>query len=456
MGKGLVEMERSSQVIIDHYRCPEEFVRVRVQGNLSEQAGFFKLGSELVCYGRSSAFAPSLTSEQILNDALDYVRTDHGGVVLPFDVGEAVSALRCERYIQPGNGAGSSDGFSRIERAGYYAIRPVMPVAVRKHLQKYSLRNWNKREFPRWPVDTSVEAIMALVMTWTLRTQKEKEIPFIWFWPEGAQACAVMTHDVESLAGRDFCDRLMDIDDSYGIKASFQVVPERRYAVPDTYLKNISERGFEIDVHDLNHDGNLYENYEEFQRRAAAINMYGKKFRTRGFRAGVLYRNISWYDWLDFDYDMSVPNVAHLDPQHGGCCTTFPYFIGKMLEIPVTLTQDYTLFNILCDYRLDLWETQMAVIREKHGVMSFIIHPDYIHGKREQFVYTSLLARLSKLRESDNLWIPLPRELNKWWRQRSQMQLVRNGSGWMIAGDGKERARIAYARLENDKLVYTL
>jgi len=82
-------------------------------------------------------------------------------------------------------------------------------------------------------------------------------------------------------------------------------------------------------------------------KRVARINAYGKEFGATGFRAGVLYRNQRWFDALDFEYDSSVPNVAHLDPQRGGCCTVMPYFVGKMLELPVTMTQDYTLFHIL-------------------------------------------------------------------------------------------------------------
>ncbi len=61
---------------------------------------------------------------------------------------------------------------------------------------------------------------------------------------------------------------------------------------------------------------------------------------------------------------MSVPNVAHLDPQRGGCCTVMPYFIGDILEIPVTTIQDYTLFNILNDFSTRIWKEQTAIIRE--------------------------------------------------------------------------------------------
>jgi len=67
-----------------------------------------------------------------------------------------------------------------------------------------------------------------------------------------------------------------------------------------------------------------------------------------------MYRNGDWYDVFDFSYDMSVPNVAHLEPLRGGCCTVMPYFIGTILELPLTATQDYSLFHILNDYTLDL------------------------------------------------------------------------------------------------------
>jgi hypothetical protein len=456
MNNSLAEIERSGQVLIDHYQCPEEFVQVGTYGELSEKAGFFRFGGEATCFGRSSEFTPSPDPAQIVDDAADYVMGDQTGVKLPVDLAEIVLALRHERYLPHQNGKSITKSFRSLIREGYYTIRPAMPVSLRKHLQRYSLHNWDKREFPRWPVDSSVESAIESALRLNLKAQGVKEMPFIWFWPEGARACALMTHDVETVAGRDFCDRLMDIDDSYGIKSSFQVVPECRYPVPESYLGNIRQRGFEVNVHDLNHDGNLFKDYVEFKRRAVAIDRYRELFGARGFRSGVLYRNIDWFDLLHFEYDMSVPNVAHLDPQHGGCCTTFPYFIGDMLEIPVTATQDYTLFHILRNYSLNLWEKQTRLILKKHGVMSFIVHPDYVIGEREQEVYKNLLRHLSELREAAGLWIALPGELNEWWRQRNQLRLVKNDGGWEMVGGGKERARIAYARLENDELVYSL
>lgn len=454
--EGQVGMDRSIQIITEHYRCPEEFVHVESCRNLSGTAGFFSFGPDAICYGRCSGFSPSAIPQMSLHDAMRHVSFGLGRVQLPFDIADTISALLREKYFSSQEFKDRTDVTDGLSRTAYYAVRPMLPVAVRKHLQRYALRDWRKRSFPRWPVDTSVESTIEAAMRLNLIAQGLQEIPFIWFWPDGAQACAVVTHDVETAAGRDFCDRLMDINDSFDIKSSFQIIPERRYDVPQDFLQNFHRRGFEVNVHDFNHDGKLFDEYEEFKRRAAKINWYKEKFECRGFRSGALYRNADWFNHLGFEYDMSVPNVAHLDPQHGGCCTIFPYFVGGLLEIPVTTTQDYSLFHILNDYAMEIWESQICLILKKHGVMSFIVHPDYILGEPEQNVYRNLLTRLSGLRDSSNLWVTLPGELNDWWRQRSQMRLLRRDGRWEITGMGQERARIAYAHLEGDTLVYSL
>jgi hypothetical protein len=152
---------------------------------------------------------------------------------------------------------------------------------------------------------------------------------------------------------------------------------------------------------------------------------------------------------------MSVPNVAHLEPQRGGCCTVFPYFIGSILEIPLTTIQDYSLFHILGEYSVDLWKKQIALIREKHGLVSLIVHPDYIMEKRALEAYKTLLEHLSELRH-EGVWMALPQEVNRWWRERSQTKVVLRDGGWRLEGPAQERGRIAYASIRNGKVVYTV
>jgi hypothetical protein len=333
-------------------------------------------------------------------------------------------------------------------------VRPLLPFGIRSYLKRLHLRGRNMPVFPRWPVDSSVDSLVGLVMLLSVKSSASRRIPFIWFWPDGASSSAIMTHDVETEAGQDFCPYLMDIDDSFGIKASFQIIPEGRYSVSARFLASVQERGFEVVVHDLNHDGHLYRDREQFLRRVAKINSYREQYRADGFRAAVLYRKQRWFDALKFSYDMSVPNVAHLDPQHGGCCTVMPFFIGDILELPVTTTQDYMLFHILNDYSINLWKQQLELIMEKHGLISFIVHPDYVANDREMSVYKKLLVHIAALREKREIWIATPGEVNKWWRQREEMVLIEDGDELRIEGAGSDRARIAYASEQDGRLIF--
>jgi hypothetical protein len=301
-----------------------------------------------------------------------------------------------------------------------------------------------------------VDAIHVQLLRLSMEAAGVRRIPFIWFWPRGASNCVILTHDVETAAGRDFIPTLMDIDQSYGFRASFQVIPEKRYEVSDECVQAIRSRGFEFNVHDLNHDGRLYQERGKFLERAAQINQYVKKFDARGFRAGAMYRNLDWYSEYNFSYDMSVPNVAHLEPQRGGCCTVMPYFIGNILELPLMTIQDYSLFHILDEYSISLWKQQVDLISERNGLLSFVVHPDYVIDKRARAVYEELLQFLAQMRDERELWSALPCEVDRWWRNRSQMKLVAAGDGWKIEGPDCDRARIAYAILDGDRLDYAV
>ena len=256
------------------------------------------------------------------------------------------------------------------------------------------------------------------------------------------------------MAGRNFCAQLLDIDDSFGIKASYQIVPEGRYQVTPEFLSRLRDRGSEVGVQDLNHDGRLFDEREEFRRRASLINRYGREYGAKGFRSAVLYRKPEWYEDLDFSFDMSMPNVAKLDPQRGGCCTVMPYLIGDILELPLTTIQDYSLFQVLNEHSIDLWRVQLEMILAKNGLASFIVHPDYIIESETQEVYKDLLAMLSELRGREAVWFALPNEIDSWWRARSRMSIVKDGESWQIVGEGAERAVLAFAKEVDGQLVY--
>jgi len=442
-----------SNPVVDYFRCPV-LPPFTVHGDLSGSKGFFRFGKEAVCFGEVAG-QPSPSVNGQMFDASSHVVCDNGTISLLFDVGQTVDNLRYERYVN------ASTTRRWVEQSWvkdiYYRFRPTFPISFRKHLQKLYLRKWESIPFPSWPVDRSVDILFEKLLVIAMKKMEVERFPFIWFWPDGYKACAIMTHDVESTAGRDFCDRLMDMDDEFGIKASFQIVPEKRYSVTESFLDSIRQRGFEINVQGLDHDGDLFADRQEFLERAKRINQYARQWGAIGFRSPILYRNSDWFADLDFKYDMSVPNTARMEAQRGGCCTAMPYSLpGGMTELPVTMAEDYTLLHILKDHSTTIWKRQMKSILNGHGFMNFIIHPDYVIPDHAQTVYKTLLEEIACLRRNDNVWVVPPKEVDRWWRDRSEMKLVCDGRCWRIDGVGGNRARVAWARLEGDRLFYEI
>lgn len=443
-----------NKTLIEYYRCPVGDTELHPFGDLSQDRGYFHLDRDIVCYGRSASGFRAARADVTLYDVTADISHNDSKVFLPLDPDEVTQNLLRERYSAHFRDEGKL--LNTILRGFYYALRPYLTVSTRKHLQKLYLHNWQSIPFPKWPVDCTVDRLQRSLLGLVMKALGVETLPFVWFWPDGYQSCAIVTHDVEEVRGRDLCGDLMDVDDSFGFHSSFQVVPECRYPVPDSFLSLIRDRACEVNVHDLRHDGRLYAEYDEFLRRVQLINQYGRLFKACGFRSGVLYRNADWYGAYDFQYDMSIPNVAHLDPQHGGCCTVMPYFIGKLVELPVTCTQDYALFHVLRDYSVQLWKRQVDAIAANHGLINILVHPDYVMESRALNVYKSLLEYLAKLRDTQSIWTPLPREVAAWVLERNQMSLTFRQGRWHIEGPGSERARIAYASLSDEGVVYSM
>jgi len=436
--------------LIERYRFPESFLNLP---GASPECHSRELSNREVGTARFGSAAADPAAALLSGDLWDAIRpreTDHGALRRPVDVDELADTLLLERYPVRGRNAARHEHLKSI----YYSLRPLVPDTLREQLQRLYLADWRSIPFPAWPVDVTVERIFKVRIAGFMKAHGLDAFPFIWFWPDGHQSCAIVTHDVEYHHGKQFCSALMDIDDSFGIKASFQIVPEQRYAVEPGFLEEIRSRGFEVNVQDLNHDGLLLQSENVFMERVAAINRYGKLYGAAGFRAAALYRNLKWWHALDFEYDMSVPNAAHLEPQRGGCCTVFPYFVGEMLELPSTTTQDYALLHYLRQCSLETWAHQIALIRQEHGLINILVHPDYVQETKVLQLYHRLLDHLNALRTAEGVWVTTPGQVNEWWRARNRLSLLQDGGDWSIQGAGCERARLAFARLDGDTIRY--
>ena len=145
---------------------------------------------------------------------------------------------------------------------------------------------------------------------------------------------------------------------------------------------------------------------------------------------------------LGFDYDSSYSDTDPYEPQSGGCCTYLPYFNRGMVELPITLPQDHTLFTILQHSEADLWLRKARHIRARGGMVLVLSHPDYAHDKRLADGYQKLLDTFAA---DDTAWPALPREVAAWWRRRAASSIRATDGGWSIEGPASDTGRVGFA-----------
>src|ERR1700733_16039119 len=74
-----------NQALLDRYLCPERFVDLRLMGELSKEAGFFRFGPSTTCYGRSVSGYRANQADAHLYDAFADVTVHGTTVAVPFN-----------------------------------------------------------------------------------------------------------------------------------------------------------------------------------------------------------------------------------------------------------------------------------------------------------------------------------------------------------------------------------
>ncbi len=363
-------------------------------------------------------------------------RTRDGSVHLPFDPDAALLAYWAERYADVLVGAASSS-VKRIAMRGYYTVRPAMPRAVQIWLRRRFARVQARTAFPRWPVETAVADFLALLLR-QLATVAAEPVPFLDPWPSGRRWALVLTHDVETRVGHDNVHLLAGIERALGLRSSWNFVA-RRYDVDQEVVRALRDDGFEIGVHGLHHDGRDLESLATLEQRLPEMRANAERWHAVGFRSPATHRRWEWMPLLGFDYDSSYPDTDPFEPQGGGCCTWHPFFNGELVELPITLAQDHTLFVILQEDERR-WVEKTEVLRKRGGMALLNTHPDYMLEPLRLEQYERFLRPLAG---DPTAWHALPRDVSAWWRRRAATALARDGSTWRAEGAAASEAGVA-------------
>jgi len=195
----------------------------------------------------------------------------------------------------------------------------------------------------------------------------------------------VLTHDVEGHRGLESVTQLAELEMKLGFRSSFNFIPEGEYSVPSALRTWLTDRGFEVGVHDLHHDGRLYCSRKSFRRKARRINNYLEEWNAVGFRSAFMLRNLDWIQELNIRYDSSTFDTDPFEPQPNGVGTIYPFYVEGShgeegyVELPYTLPQDSTLFLLLKGYNVRrIWQEKLDWIAERGGMALVNVHPDYV------------------------------------------------------------------------------
>jgi peptidoglycan/xylan/chitin deacetylase (PgdA/CDA1 family) len=317
---------------------------------------------------------------------------------------------------------------STAKRA-YYALKPLLPRSLTRRMKRMYGSHRALAGQLGWPVESRYVQFQFDVIRHLLEILGCPSLPFIDFWPEGHRYAFVLTHDIETAAGQSFARQVADLDAAFGFRSSFNFVPER-YRLDRDLIDELRARGFEIGVHGLRHDGRDFSSRSEFMRRASSINRYLKELGAVGFRAPLTHRNPEWMQALDIEYDGSFFDSDPYEPIAGGTMCIWPFQIGRFIELPFSLTQDYTLAHVLRETTPRLWLEKTDFIRANRGMALLNTHPDYLASPGTWKIYSELLSVMS--RRAD-FYHALPREVARWWRARSEANTVQDLPGGSLA-----------------------
>jgi peptidoglycan/xylan/chitin deacetylase (PgdA/CDA1 family) len=297
----------------------------------------------------------------------------------------------------------------------YYMLKPLLPRALTRSMRSVYNSTKENRFGLAWPVEPRFAQFQWKILRQGLILSGQTEITFKYFWPDGKGFAFVPTHDVETAEGQRLVPVLADMEESLGFRSLFNFVAER-YPLDRGLMRDLSQRGFEIGVHGLKHDGKLFNSHKRFAQRAARINKYFGEFQSVGFRSPLTHRNPAWMQMLEMDYDLSFFDTDPYEPMPGGVMSIWPFTIGRFLELPYTLPQDCTLFNIMGETSPKIWLEKIDFLEKYHGMALVIVHPDYSSRGTAYQIYESFLR---EIKERAGYWHALPREVASWWKKRT-------------------------------------
>ena len=333
----------------------------------------------------------------------------------------------------------------------YYRLKPVLPRPVQLTLRRAYARRQAERDFPAWPIEQILLDLRDADLRRQLRETGVPRLPLVSYWPDRRRFAVIITHDVEGPAGIRNIPRLLEIEQRHGFVSSWNFCAEW-YPIPDELVPGLEEAGCEVGLHGILHDGQLFRDRATFEANLPKIHSYLREWGASGFRSPATHRNADWMPELGCLYDTSFPDTDPFEPQAGGCCSIFPFVNRGLVELPITLVQDHTLFEILRERSIRRWVEKSEWLIEHNGLINLLVHPDYLLTQERLDLYDEFLRFL---RGQSGGWHALPRDVALWWKERESLACRSDpdGDARLFGPDATvAKASVTWAHDENGRI----
>lgn len=301
-----------------------------------------------------------------------------------------------------------------LEALARRVLHKMLLYAPRKYRYKITdsikkLRQLKRKSLIEIPHCIFVEIYLNLVKQFKL-------MPLSW---NGFKACVCLTHDVDSKEGYEFINTLIDLEERFHFRSTYNFLTSWGYTVQPDLVDRLLENNFEIGLHGLTHDialgcRNRRRIKKELSRALDELGLPVKGFRAPAFSISKLLLEVLVE--LGVSYDSSMKTLSCYGQ---GVETPYPYqYPGiDIWEIPLTIQDDriFRDLHLSSDEGLGVVKELTNRISQVSGVTVINTHPRLIKSKFR--FYEDLLDWLVK--QSDILICPMS-EVIKIMEQRKK------------------------------------
>jgi len=330
-----------------------------------------------------------------------------------FDYLETLEFVRLERYCRVRRPWASyvPFGYRHVPIAARRLVATLLTMA--KRLSRGS-------GFPAFPLEKALHTLTYVVGRCAAPSgeaaSRGQPVPA---WPGGKRYCVVLTHDVDTQHGIRAMERVWNIESSYGLASSWNIVG-RLFEGNERAIDRLAKDGCEIGLHGDDHRLRMpYLPAGAIIGRIAKYKKFLETYRIQGFRSPYYLRSPALLSAVSrlFVYDSSIPDVDtfSLCVDRGGCCSVLPFRIGTLVELPVTLPYEIVLHMGVRPRGLNaFWREKIEWIKSAGGMILVNTHPEpsYLLEPDVSRAYGELLAALAG---DGSAWYALPGEVAGWW-----------------------------------------